>query len=182
MKLDYLWDYCQYQHRNWHMICIHKHLWNRVLWWPDSRIPLMEKHVILRGALEAGPHIHSLLALSHQKSCYLWLLPAPYPLSQREGGGTDKSRMPLLCLYGKKKILVFCSGPRGHSEITSSPIYSQPTLSLLGNMKTIALLSHLVSFPLKFPSLSQQHWMDHNFKYPSHYLIVLNGIILPPAL
>lgn len=62
----------------------------------------MEKCVIFRGALEERPHSHLLLVLSHQKSCHLQLLPAPYSASQREGSGPDTSIMLFLHLQGEK--------------------------------------------------------------------------------
>lgn len=86
----------------------------------------MEKRVILRGALEAGPHVHSLLALSHQKSCHLQLRTVPYPLSQQRKSGTDKSIMPLLHLFGEKdsNFLLCTQGTlRNHCQSYSDLAY-----------------------------------------------------------
>lgn len=127
-----------------------------VLWWPGSRIPFVESvgfseeherqgrtctqswYRLIRRAATCGYYLLHTIFLRGKK---VSLINPGHPF----------------CIYMEKKIQISCRGCRGHSEITSSPVEAQPMLSLLGSMKTFALLSHLVSFPLKSPSLSQQH-------------------------
>lgn len=119
---------------------------------------LMEKCIILRGTQRKGhSSTHCWHCLRKGATRSYFLLHALFLRGKKVALINPSCSF---CIYTEKKILIFPYGPGRHSEITSYPVWVQPTLSLLGSVKPTALLSHLVSFLLKSPSCpSETEWI-----------------------
>lgn len=155
--------------------CAHKYLQNVVLGWPYLGLDTsVEMCLILRGTLEEGTHIHSLLAMSLQKSCHCicFLL---HTLSFRGKKVALINPSCSFCSHMEKRVLIFCCGPRGHSENHVLPRLGPIVIVLLDPVP----FSRLVRLLLKSPSCPRNtEWTT----IISNYLIVLNNMFLPPAL